>query len=263
MALIQTTFADSVGSISLDHYEKRNALSESMVNEIIASLDKFKSQGARTVILRSASAEKVWSAGHSVDELPRADIDPLPYDDPLERLLQAVRTFPAPVIAMIQGSVWGGACDLVINCDIIIGDETAAFAITPAKLGLPYNVSGLLNFMNRLPLVVVKEMFFTADLIGAERAENLSLVNKIVPAAELEAEVNKMAQTIVSRSATSISVAKEALHALSEASSISPIQYEYIQSLRRNAYFGSDYLEGIQAFTEKRAPNFSKPAPKA
>ncbi len=260
MALIKTEFTDSIATISFDYYAKRNALSLEMVTEILAALDTFKSQHARAVILRSATTEKVWSAGHSVDELPRADIDPLPFDDPLERLLQAVRTFPAPVIAMIHGSVWGGACDLVMNCDLVIGDETAAFAITPAKLGLPYNVSGFLSFMRRLPLVAVKEMFFTADLIGADRAERLNLVNMIVPAAQLEEKTYGMARTIASRSAASIAVAKEALRALVESNPMSPIQFEYVQSLRRNAYFGADYHEGVQAFLEKRAPKF-QPTP--
>ena len=103
-----------------------------------------------------------------MDELPKADIDPLPYDDPLEQILRAVKRFPAPIVAMVHGSVWGGACDLVLACDLVVADETASFAITPAKIGVPYNIVGILNFMSQLPLAVVKEMFFTADPIDAQ-----------------------------------------------------------------------------------------------
>jgi methylmalonyl-CoA decarboxylase len=65
-------------------------------------------------------------------------------------------------IAMVHGSVWGGACDLIMSCDLVFGDETSAFAITPAKIGVPCNVAGLLNFLSRVPLTIAKEMFFTA-----------------------------------------------------------------------------------------------------
>ncbi|MBV8399255.1 MAG: enoyl-CoA hydratase/isomerase family protein, partial [Acetobacteraceae bacterium] len=163
MPLIRTELADCIGWIAFDNYAKRNVLSAPLIAEVLAALDSFRKESVRAVIVRSAVQEKVWSAGHDVEELPKADLDPLPYDDPLEQLLRAVKDFPAPVIAMVQGSVCGGACDLVMACDMVFGDETCSFAITPAKIGLPYNLAGFLNFMSRLPLAVVKEMFFTAE----------------------------------------------------------------------------------------------------
>jgi methylmalonyl-CoA decarboxylase len=256
MALIRTTLGDDVGVIAFDNYAKRNALNGALIEETLAALERFRKSGVRAVILRSAENEEVWSAGHSVDELPKADVDPLPYNDPLEQLLRAVKALPAPVIAMVHGSVWGGACDLIMACDIVIGDETCSFAITPAKLGLPYNVAGILNFMSRLPLSVVKEMFFTADLIGAERAERAGIVNMLAPAAELEDRVMAMAKTIASRSPAAIAGFKETMRILSEAVAISPATYEYIQELRRSVYFGRDYHEGVAAFLEKRPAKF-------
>jgi methylmalonyl-CoA decarboxylase len=256
MALIKTTLADQVGTIAFDRDAKRNALSAGLIAETIAALDDFKASGARAVVLRSAAAGKVWSAGHDIDELPKADIDPLPYSDPLEQLLRAVKAFPAPVIAMVHGSVWGGACDLVMACDLVYGDESASFAITPAKLGLPYNVAGLLNFMSRLPLNVVKEMFFSADPIPAERAERVGIANKIVPALELEKTVYAMARTFTSRSAAAIAASKESIRILSESVPINPATFEYLHGLRRDVYFGHDYHEGTAAFLEKRPPKF-------
>jgi len=256
MPLVRTEFSDRIGTIAFDNYAKRNALSRALIAEVIVALDRFRADGARAVVLRSAANEKVWSAGHDVDELPKADIDPLPYGDPLERLLRAVKAFPAPVIAMVHGSVWGGACELVMACDIVIADETSAFAITPAKLGLPYNAAGFLNFISRLPLTIVKEMFFTADPIPAERAERVGIVNMIVPAAELEARTYAMAKTIAQRSPAAIAAYKEAIRVLSEAVAINPDTYEYLHGLRRDVYFGRDYREGIQAFREKRPPKF-------
>jgi methylmalonyl-CoA decarboxylase len=256
MPLIRTTLADAIGTIAFDRDAKRNALSAGLIGETIAALDDFKARRARAVVLRSAGAGKVWSAGHDVEELPKADVDPLPYSDPLERLLRAVKAFPAPVIAMVHGSVWGGACDLVMACDLVYGDESCSFAITPAKLGLPYNVAGLLNFMSRLPLNVVKEMFFSAEPIPAERAERVGIVNRLVPATELEAATYAMARTFTTRSAAAIASAKESIRILSESVPINPEVFEYLHGLRRDVYFGPDYREGTAAFLEKRKAKF-------
>jgi len=256
MPLIRTSLAENIGTIAFDHDAKRNALGADLIAETIAALDDFKAKKARAVVLCTATGGKVWSAGHDIDELPKADVDPLPYSDPLEQLLRAVKDFPAPVIAMVHGSVWGGACDLVMACDLVYGDETSTFAITPAKLGLPYNVAGLLNFMSRLPLNVVKEMFFSAEPIPAERAERIGIANRIVPAADLEKEVYAMAKTLSTRSAAAIAASKESIRVLSESVPINPATFEYLHGLRRQVYFGPDYHEGTSAFLEKRPPKF-------
>src|SRR5271166_6028628 len=232
MSLIQISLNEHIGVIAFDHGVKRNALSAELIVETLETLDRFKAERARVVILRAIKGSNVWSSGHSVDELPKADIDPLPYDDPLEQLLRAVKRFPAPVIAMVHGSVWGGACDLIMACDLVIADETSSFAITPAKIGLPYNSVGILNFMSRLPLAVVKEMFFTADPIGAERAERVGIVNRLTAAAELKDAAMELARTIASRSPAANAAFKAATHALSGAVAINP--HEYLQGLRRN-----------------------------
>ncbi len=95
-------------------------------------------------------------------ELPLPGRDPLPYDDPLRRAVRAIEQHPAPIIAMIEGGVWGGACELAITCDILIATPDATFALTLARLGVPYNVVGVLNMMRAVGLPVLKEMLFTA-----------------------------------------------------------------------------------------------------
>jgi methylmalonyl-CoA decarboxylase len=256
MPLIQKKLDGKIGTIALDHYEKRNALGSELIAEVVGALNEFKGRDIRALVVRSATSGTVWSAGRDVTELPKADVDPFPYTDPFEQLLRAVREFPAPVLAMIHGTVWGAACELVLNCDLVFADETCTFAITPAKMGLPYTLSGLLTFMARVPLGLTKEMFFTAEPISVERAERAGLVNQIVPAAQLESTVYDNARTIATRSPASIRASKEAIRVLSDAVAINPATYEYLQSLRREVYFGMDYREGIQAFLEKRPPKF-------
>jgi methylmalonyl-CoA decarboxylase len=256
MPLIQTKESENIATIGFDNYSKRNALSRALIAETIAALDQFRAKSVRAVVLRSAKTEKVWSAGYDVNELPKANIDPLPYSDPLESLLRAVKSFPAPVIGMVHGSVWGAACDLIMSCDLAFGDETCTFAITAAKLGLPYNIAGLHNFLSRVPLTIAKEMFFSADPISANRAERVGIINELIPEAELESRVYAIAKTIATRSPQAIRASKEAIHVLSEAVAINPSTYERLQGLRRDVYFGRDYQEGVQAFMEKRAPKF-------
>jgi methylmalonyl-CoA decarboxylase len=137
-----------LGFITLDHKEKRNALSVQLMEEINTALEEFKRRHVRVAILKSRPGTKVWSAGHDVSELPESRRDPLGWDDPLPHLIRDIEMFPAPVITMIEGTVWGGACELAFACDLIAAGPDASFAVTPAKIGVPYNVSGMVTFMN-------------------------------------------------------------------------------------------------------------------
>ena len=257
MSLVQTHHQDSITTITLNHPEKRNALSKALIDELMATLTECARRKTRVVILRAAQGSKVWSAGHDVRELPESGRDPLAWSDPLRMAVRAVEECPVPVIAMIEGGVWGGACELVLACDLLIAAPNATFAITPAKLGVPYNLTGVLNFMNRVELAVIKEMVFTAEPIGAERAQMLGIINHVVPSDELERFTYELAQRITLNSPLSISVMKEELRILSMAHSLSPRAFERIQGLRRIVYDSQDYREGIRAFLEKRKPHFT------
>ena len=255
-AVVRTAMVGQVGIITLDDPHKRNAIGARMATGIIAALASLRARHARAIVLRAAAGIHVWSTGHDIDELPRGQRDPLGYNDPLEELLRAVRTFPAPVIAMVHGAVWGGALDLVLSCDLVTADETAAFAITPANLGVPYNVTGLLHFVGRLPINVIKEMFFTAAPIDARKAKEWLLVNHLVPWDRLESFTLELAATMATKSPLAIAVVKEQLRVLSDYQPIAAQVYERIQGLRREAYDSSDYLEGLNAFAQRRQPIF-------
>jgi methylmalonyl-CoA decarboxylase len=256
MHLITTTFDELIGTITLNHPQRRNVLSATLVQQVVDALAGFRQQQARVAILRAPAGAKVWSAGHDVTELPAGGRDPLGWDDPLRTLIREIEQFPAPVIAMVEGSVWGGACETVFACDLIVAAEGASFAATPAKLGVPYNVSGMLTFLNAADARIVKEMVFTAKPISAERAERLGMINHLVPAADLEAFTLDMAHTIAANAPLSIAVMKEQLRILAGAHPMSPQGFERVQGLRRLVYDSEDYLEGVRAFLEKRKPAF-------
>lgn len=256
MPLVDAKLDATIGTITLNNAKKRNALSESVIQEIIAALADFRERKARAVVLRAQPGVKVWSAGHDVGELPTGGRDPLGWDDPLRLLIREIEIFPAPVIAMIEGGVWGGACETVFACDLIIAAPDATFAVTPAKLGVPYNVSGMLTFLNATSMRIVKEMAFTAMPVGAERAERLGMINYVIAASELEAFTYGFANRIAQNAPLSIAVMKEQLRILAGAHPMSPQGFERVQGLRRIVYDSHDYKEGILAFMEKRPPTF-------
>ena len=254
--VVLTDVVGQVGIITLADRKKRNAIGAETASRVIAALESLRARQVRAIVLRAAPGMSVWSAGHDIGELPPGKRDPLGYDDPLEELIRAVRTFPAPVVAMVHGTVWGGALDLVLSCDLAVADETASFAITPANLGLPYNITGLLHFQGRLPINVIKEMFFTAAPIDARKARQWLLINHLVPWDRLVSFTLELAATMATKSPLAIAVIKEQLRVLSDYQPIAAQVYERVQGLRRQAYDSSDYLEGLEAFAQKRQPIF-------
>lgn len=256
MTLVRTESEGSIGTITLDHDKKRNALSKALIDEIIAGFSEFERQRARVVILRANKGVQVWSAGHDVHELPRSGRDPLAYPDPLEQVIRALRAYPGAVIGMVEGSVWGGACELALCCDLLVATPESTFAITPARLGLPYNASGLLRVMNAVGIMIAKELFFTAEPIGAERAYTAGIVNHVVPAFRIELFAQELAERIAENSPLAIASIKETLRLLGNAAPLHPETFERIQGLRRSVYDSADYREGITAFLEKRKPVF-------
>ena len=254
--LILTEVNDNIGIITFNNPSKKNALNSELLLRIVSALQEFESQQVRAVIIRAEKNAKVWSAGHDIDELPLNGIDPLGQEKPLEQALNAIQIFPAPVIAMVEGSVWGGACDLAITCDMVIGSPDCTFAITPAKIGVPYNASGILHFINRLGLSHAKEMFFTGSPIDSETALHFGIVNHIVENDKIDDFTFNLAKKISYNSPLSISVIKEQFRILTNAHPITPNAFEHIESLRRKVYCSEDYLEGIKSFKETRRPSF-------
>ncbi len=257
MDLITTNLHEHIGTITLNHGTKHNCISSQLVEQLIAAFDEMERADAYVVVLRALPGVKVWSAGHDIAELPDGRRDPLGYRDALEQLLRRVQDFPSPVIAMVEGSVWGGACDLCISSDLIVCSEDTTFAITPAKLGLPYNASGLVHFLQVLGPQQAKEMLFTAQPITAQQALHAGMVNHVVPRNELDSLTYQIAATITQNAPLAVRVLKNQFRLLLRGQMLSAETFENIQGMRREVYDSQDYLEGILAFKEHRKPVFT------
>jgi len=257
MSLVTTEIAHDIGTITLNHQRKRNALSEALVGDVLGAFEVLEQARVRAVILRAPRGAAVWSAGHDVHELPRGGRDPLGHADPLRTVIRRIEDFRAPVIALVEGTVWGGACELALSCDLVICAPEVTFAITPARLSVPYNVAGLLTFMNRMPLPVLKEMAFTGSPVTAARALSLGIVNHVVPREELEGLVASLASRIARNAPLSVTAMKKSIEMLAAASALPPVVFEQIQGERRKVWDSKDYQEGIAALLEHREPSYT------
>ncbi len=254
--LIETSVKDLIGTITLNDRKTLNSLSSGLIKELLDALEEFHDKGIRVVILRAKTGVKTWSAGHNVGELPKHARDPLTYNDPLRVVVRRIQEYPAPVLAMVEGGVWGGACELAMACDMVIAAENATFAVTPAKLGVPYNLGGVQNMLGSVPLVVVKEMLFRAAPLSAQRAYEVGIANYVVPVEQLEARTFELAKDMLANSGLVITLLKEEIHVLTQAQPLTVEIFERIQGVRRRIYDSDDYQEGIRSFFEKRKPAF-------
>jgi methylmalonyl-CoA decarboxylase len=160
------------------------------------------------------------------------------------------------LIALVEGGVWGGSCEVVFGCDMVIASPEVTFALTPARLGVPYNVTGLKALTAVLPLALVKEMAFTARPVGVARMWQVGAVNHVVAADRITAFTLELAHAIAANAPLAIAAIKDSLRILEDAVGLTVPQFERLQATRQRVGTSADYREGLAAFAEKRPPVF-------
>lgn len=246
---------DDILYLTMTNGDKINLINESFVKELKKIKKIIKKSPPKTIILKAENGSKIWSAGHDIDELPEVGNDPLNSSDSLPKIVRAIESFPAPVIALVEGSVWGGANEIVFSCDLVVASKDSEFALTPAKLGLPYSVSGLNNLLKVIPKHILNEMLFTASKISSQRLYEVGAINYIKSDDIHEFTMN-LAKNICSNSLLAISSMKETLRVLTTIVNIPFSESQKIEDLRRVAYYSDDYKEGLTAIKNKRKAIF-------
>ena len=242
---------NKVAVIEFNYGRKLNALSKVFIDDLMQALSDLNRPEIRCIILRAPSGSKVFSAGHDIHELPSGGRDPLSYDDPLRQITRMIQKFPKPIISMVEGSVWGGAFEMIMSSDLIIAASSSTFC-----RGVPYTLVGIHNLTRDAGFHIVKELIFTASPITAQRALAVGILNHVVEVEELEDFTLQMAHHISEKAPLAIAVIKEELRVLGEAHTMNSDEFERIQGMRRAVYDSEDYQEGMNAFLEKRKPNF-------
>ena len=256
--MVNIEITNRICCVEMQNADRFNCLSDKMCNELMDAFSYGYANECVGIVLKAQTKRGVWSAGHDIKELPQDGNDPLEFHVPMERLLRKVQDTPIPVIACVSGTVWGGACDLCLSCDMIVSSKNATFAITPAKIGIPYNASGLLHFINQLGMNKAREMFFLGTPITAEDALNVGLINRVAELEDLETVLEEHFLNPLRRnSVLSVSAIKRQFRILSRASTvISAENFERINAYRARVYRSDDYKEGIRSFLEKRPPQY-------
>jgi enoyl-CoA hydratase/carnithine racemase len=237
----------------LDRPEKRNALSRKLLSELERAIAAVAAdRGAQVVVL--AANGPAFCAGHDLGEMV-GDTEEGYHDlfALCTRVMLGLRRLPQPVIARVHGTATAAGCQLVAACDLAVAAEEATFATPGVKIGL-FCTTPMVPLVRAVPPKAALEMLLTGTPITARRALELGLVNRVVPAAALDAAVRELADAILASSPLTVRLGKKAFYdqlALDEAEA-----YERaVGVMTQNARCG-DAQEGMQAFLQKRRPEW-------
>ncbi len=248
-----------VATLTLNRPNKRNAMSPDLLTDLSAQLRRLAENPAIRVLILRGQGTEAFSAGYDIGHLPvREGKGRLPASEGVgwfQRMLEQVRAFHAPVIAMIHGFCMGGGLELAATCDIRLAADTGVFCMPPARLGTLYSGAGLLRFVNLIGIANTCEIFYTACRFDAQRARQMGLVNHVVPATELEQRTNDVARQIVHNAPLSVKNTKTSLAHVLRFQDFSQ-HTETLERLRDACMQSDDFQEGRRAFLEKRPPVF-------
>ena len=238
-----------VAHLTLDRPEKRNALSRAMIARIEEELDAVERNTEVRVVVLGARGP-VFCAGHDLSEMTgRSEEEYRDLFAACSRMMLKLRGLPQPVIARVQGVATAAGCQLVAACDLALASEDASFATPGVKIGL-FCSTPMVPLVRAIPDKAAMEMLLTGAPISARRACELGLVNRVVPATELDAAIGELTQRIAAMSPLALRVGKQAFYALRDVDERTAYE-RAVEVMTANA-MGHDAQEGISAFLQKR-----------
>lgn len=254
MTLVKVAREGAVAVVTLNRAEKRNALSLELMRELIAALRSVGADaGARAVVL--AAEGKVFSSGHDLSEMVgRSVVDYRELFDVCTELMALVQSIPQPVIAQVQGLATAAGCQLAATCDLVVASEAGAFATPGVKIGL-FCTTPMVALTRAIGRKRAMEMLLTGRLVDAATAAEWGLVNRVVPAAELETTTRELAGQVAASSSFTVALGKQAFYAQIDLEQ--PEAYAYAKEVMSMNALAADAQEGIGAFLEKRSPCWS------
>src|SRR5919199_2776876 len=239
--------------ITLNRPERRNALSLQVMRDLAAALERVSADArVRAVILRANGP--VFSAGHDLSELVGGD--PATYGpifDACVNLMETVQRIPQPVIAEVAGIATAAGCQLVATCDLALAAEGARFATPGVRIGL-FCSTPMVAVSRAIGRKRALEMLLTGEFIGADTAAEWGLVNRVVPADELEKATRALADKIASASPYTVRIGKQAFYRQIDLPQHAA--YEFTRDVMVENTRADDAQEGMSAFLQKRNPTW-------
>lgn len=248
---IRSSRTGAVATIWLDRQDKRNAMSYAMWAELGALANRLATDPeVRVVVLRGAGPH--FCAGADITEL--STVREPSFAEVNMSAEAALAGLPKPTIAFVSGDCIGGGCALAIDCDLRIATPDARFGITPAKLGIVYPAASLERATQLLGPSVTKRMLFTGELIDAEQARRVGLVDEIVDVADGEQRLATLTGVLAARSLLTQAATKSMVASVLADGRVIPALQDHWSEVAAAA---GDGAEGIAAFVDKRAARFT------
>jgi enoyl-CoA hydratase/carnithine racemase len=246
--------ADGIATLTLNRPRARNALSKELIAALSDQLADIAADAAVRVVVIAANGP-VFSAGHDMKQM-RVDPDQAAYESLFassSRLMLSIMQLPKPVIAKVAGTATAAGAQIVASCDLAVASTEAAFATPGVDIGL-FCSTPMVAISRNVARKQTMEMLLTGTHIDAERAVAMGLINKAVPADRLDAAIAEMAATIIAKPARVVALGKQAYYRQLEMG-VSDA-YAFAGKVMASNMMMADAVEGIDAFLEKRPPNW-------
>ncbi|MBV7338289.1 enoyl-CoA hydratase [Chloroflexi bacterium TSY] len=243
---------DGVTTLTLNRPQQFNALSEAVLAALQRGLDDIAADGSIRVVVLAAKG-KAFCAGHDLKEM-RSNPAKEYYDqlfDQCSRMMMSINRLPQPVIAKVQGLATAAGCQLVAACDLAVAVDTAQFATSGIRYGL-FCSTPAVPVSRNLSRKRAMELLLTGDFIDAQTAVEQGLINRAVPAADLDEAVQKLIDAIVAKSSVAVAMGKEMFYRQLEMGMEDA--YAYASEVMACNMMAEDAAEGFDAFIEKRQP---------
>src|SRR5262249_35943090 len=244
---------DRVAKITLNRPDALNALNAQVMNEVTTAAAELDVDDGIGAIILTGSA-KAFAAGADIKEMSALSFADVLRDDFFAQWSKFAAT-RTPTIAAVAGYALGGGCELAMMCDLLIAADTAKFGQPEIKLGVLPGMGGSQRLTRAIGKAKAMDLILTGRNMDAEEAEKAGLRSRVVPADKLPEEANAVAKTIAGMSLSASRMAKEAVNRAFESTLAEGLLYE--RRLFHSAFATDDQTEGMNAFTEKRPPNFT------
>ena len=256
LTTVRYEVADKVATIALDQPDTRNALSDELLNDLLAALQAAKSDDEVGVVVLASTHERTWSSGANLGGFA-ADV-PLVHKffatDKFPRLFWTIGDLGKPTIAKVGGHCLAGALGIALACDLIVASESASFGTPEINVGaFPFMIMALIY--RNVGRKKTNELLLLGERIDAAEAERIGIVNKVVPDGELDAAVDEWAGALAKKSPVIMRLGKDAMFRQMDMPLAEAL--DYLHHNLTLAFSTEDIQEGVKAFFEKREPRWT------
>ncbi|SDD86425.1 short-chain-enoyl-CoA hydratase [Sporomusa acidovorans] len=249
------TEAAGIAVVSLNRPEALNALNSTVLNDLSAAFDEVAGNDTVKAVILTGAGEKSFVAGADITQMKDMNVvEAKLFAEKGQSVFLKIEQFPKPVIAAINGFALGGGCELAMACDIRIASENARFGQPEVGLGIIPGFGGTQRLARLVGRGMAKFLIYTADIIDAQEALRIGLVQKVTTPEALLDEAHSIVKRILKKSSIAVSLVKDAINRGMEMDIANAMQYEaYIFG---TCFASEDQKEGMAAFVEKRKPSF-------